>query len=141
MKYINTLFSALILSTISTSSLANQLTPEFVLNEIDVAQKHYMCDSPETAKSALQTLARLLESDQSLALLDKIGPDNLAITYARLGLVYENSGDNLKASDYKAKAVSLMQRHLSEIDWEGMKQLIQFFDSNLKKRDDSVKCS
>lgn len=129
MKHATTLLLTLMLSAMATTVSANKLTAEFVNKEIDYAHTQYLNGSPETAKYALEALARLLESDQSKTLRHDTGPNALALTYARLGLLYDKSGSTVKASDYKAKSISLLQRNMTGVSWEGIVKLLHVLDS------------
>lgn len=129
MKYINKLLLALVLFAMAMVSSANQLTPEFVFKEGEYSHSQYLNGSPETAKYALEAFARLLQSDQSKALLDEIGPNALAMTYARLGVLHEKLGNNTTASDYKAKAVGIFQAMDKRATWEGIKKYLDVLDS------------
>ncbi|BCO19274.1 hypothetical protein KUC3_21310 [Alteromonas sp. KC3] len=88
---------------ISTTSLANQLSSDFLKNEIELAHTQYLNGSPESGLYALQALARMLESDDSSS---SLGPNNLSFTYLRIGLLYEQAGSQAKANAYFNKALS-----------------------------------
>lgn len=84
----------------SSYSLANEISVDFLKNEIQVAHKQYLTGSPESGLYALEALSRLLVTEQS-----KVGPNDLSFTYLRIGLLHEKSGNEPKASLYFSKAV------------------------------------
>jgi hypothetical protein len=54
----------------------------------------------------MESLIRLLESDQSDGLLLKTSPSSISFSYIRLGFLYEKSGLNKKANIAFSKAVA-----------------------------------
>ncbi|MBA6304674.1 hypothetical protein [Colwellia sp. MB02u-14] len=100
--------SSLVAFAVITSniSLANSVSPDFLINEIDTVYKQYLHGSPEVATYALESFVRLLESDQSTELLQKTGPSNLSFSYIRLGFLYEKSGLKQKAAKVFSKGVA-----------------------------------
>jgi hypothetical protein len=89
---------------VSSISVANQISPDFLKEEIKFAHSQYLKGSPESGLYALQALARVLESDQSSSLKSKVGPNNLSFTYLRIGLIYKKLGSESEASEYFNKA-------------------------------------
>lgn len=99
--------SLFILAVITSSiSVANNISSDFLINEIKVTHKAYLQGSPEVATYAMESLIRLLESDQSDGLLLKTSPSSISFSYIRLGFLYENSGLNKKADIAFSKAVA-----------------------------------
>ena len=104
-------------SLASSFTLANDISPDFLKKEIELAQAQYVKGSPESGLYALEALARILESDNSNTLQSEIGPNNLAYTYLRIGLLQEKSGNQSEAkayfnkslSSYKGKAIEIAQ--------------------------------
>ena len=76
-------------SIVSTVSIANAVSSDFLKKEIELAYTQYLIGSPESGLYALQALARILESDSSSS---KLGPNNLSFTYLRIGLLHEQAG-------------------------------------------------
>lgn len=92
---------------VSASAAANNLSADFLKNEIAIAYSEYLQGSPESGRYALKALARILESDNASALNTEVGSNNLSFTYLRLGLLYEKSGNYVEAEASFAKALSL----------------------------------
>jgi tetratricopeptide (TPR) repeat protein len=92
---------------VSASAAANNLSADFLKNEIAIAHSEYLQGSPESGRYALKALARILESDNASALNAEVGSNNLSFTYLRLGLLYEKSGNYVEAEASFAKALSL----------------------------------
>ncbi len=90
-------------SLVSTVSIANEVSSDFLKKEIALAHTQYLKGSPESGLYALQALARILESDDSSS---KLGPNNLSFTYLRIGLLHEQAGSDSKAKAYFNKAQS-----------------------------------
>jgi hypothetical protein len=103
--------SALISSTV----LANAVSADFLKNEIEAAHTQYTSGSNESGLYALETLARLLESDKSSSLQLEVGINNLSFTYIRIGLLYEGSGNESKANSYFTRAVSIYKGEKIEV--------------------------
>ena len=96
-------------------SYANQISSGFLENEIKAAHSEYLNGSIDSGLYALNALARLLESDKSIALSSKTGENNLAFTYLRIGLLHEKSGNKVEADIYFNKALSLYQGESTNI--------------------------
>ncbi len=90
----------------SNLSLANNISSDFLLNEIEISYKIYAYSSPEIGVYALESLIRLQESDRSSELLHKTGPTSLALSYLRLGLLYEKLDLNKEADKVFSKALT-----------------------------------
>tara|TARA_R110002167_G_scaffold11831_6_gene51137 strand:+ start:632 stop:1015 length:384 start_codon:yes stop_codon:yes gene_type:complete len=90
-------------SIVSTVSIANAVSSDFLKKEIELAHNQYLKGSPESGLYALQALAKILESDSSSS---KLGPNNLLFTYLRIGLLHEQAGSDPKAEAYFNKAQS-----------------------------------
>jgi len=90
----------------SNISFANNISPDFLINEIKTAHKVYLHGSTEIAIYAMESIVRLQESDQSNELLRKTGPSGLSFSYIRLGFLYKKSGLMHKADKAFSKAVA-----------------------------------
>ncbi len=88
---------------------ANQISADFVKNEIQIAHTQYLKGSLDSGLYALEALARILESDSSATLQSSIGPHQLAFTYLRIGLLHEKSGNQQQAETFFNKALSAYQ--------------------------------
>ena len=99
----------------SSHTIANEISPDFLKKEIEFAHAQYLQGTPDSGLYALEALARILESDNSSALLSKVGPDNLSFTYLRIGLLHERLGDLSKASSHFDKAINLYKDKNVEI--------------------------
>lgn len=99
----------------SCFSYANQISADFLINEINIAHSEYLNGSIDSGLYALESLARLLESDKSATLLSETGSNNLAFTYLRIGLLHEKSGNKQKADTYFNKALSSYQGEKTDI--------------------------
>ncbi|BFT29042.1 hypothetical protein D210916BOD24_02180 [Alteromonas sp. D210916BOD_24] len=129
MRHSTRIILASILSVSTAFSYANQLDSAFMRNEINLAYQQYMTGSPESAMYALETLTRLLESDQSPALLNDIGPNTLGMTYARLGILHENFGDSGEAEHYRKEAIKCFKSSMNDVSWDGIKAAVHTLDS------------
>ncbi len=99
----------------SCFSYANQISADFLINEINIAHSEYLNGSIDSGLYALESLARLLESDKSATLRSETGPNNLAFTYLRIGLLHEKSGNKPEADTYFDKALSSYQGERTDI--------------------------
>jgi hypothetical protein len=100
--------SSLVALAVITSniSLANNVSPDFLNNEIEVAFNEYLHGSTDVAIYAIESIIRLQESDKSKELLQKTGPASLSFSYIRLGFLYERLGLTEKADKAFSKAVA-----------------------------------
>jgi hypothetical protein len=124
----NILKYSFITLTMLTSNiiLANNLSSDFIKEEIKIAHTQYLTGTDESALYALGALARLLESVKPDILVSEVGPNSLTYTYLRMGLLHEKSGNKSKANLYFTKAVSLyngakvevaqLKRYVKKID-------------------------
>lgn len=96
-------------------TIANEITPDFLKKEIELAHTQYLKGTPDSGLYALEALARILESDNSSTLQSEVGPNNLSFTYLRIGLLHESLGDLSKASSYFDKAINLYKGKNVEI--------------------------
>lgn len=99
----------------SCISYANQISVDFLINELKIAHSEYLNGSIDSGLYALESLARLLESDKSATLMAETGPNNLAFTYIRIGLLHERAGNKRDADTYFNKALSLYQGERTDI--------------------------
>ena len=88
---------------------ANEITSEFLKKELELAHSQYINGSHDSALYALNSLARILELDSAKTLQTEIGPNNLAFTYLRIGIIHEHAGDQQQANSYFAKAMNAHQ--------------------------------
>ena len=100
--------SSLVALAVITSnfSLANNISHDFLIKEVDLAYKEYLHGSLDVATYAMESFIRLQESDQSSELLLKTGPSGLSFSYIRLGFLYEKSGLMQEAKNAFSKAVA-----------------------------------
>lgn len=96
-------------------SYANQVSVDFLINEIKIAHSEYLNGSIDSGLYALESLARLLESDKSATLMLETGPNNLAFTYLRIGLLHEKSGNKQEAITYFNRALISYQGEKTDI--------------------------
>jgi len=96
-------------------SYANQVSVDFLRNEIKIAHSEYLNGSIDSGLYALESLARLLESDKSATLMLETGPNNLAFTYLRIGLLHEKSGNKQEANTYFNRALISYQGEKTDI--------------------------
>ncbi|TWX64088.1 hypothetical protein ESZ36_20660 [Colwellia demingiae] len=120
--------STLIVVTAITSnfSLANNISPDFLLNEIDISYKKYVYSSLEVGIYAMESVIRLQESDRSSELLHKTGPASLALSYLRLGLLYEKLGLNKDADKVFYKAVTSYKSQVTDSENVSLIELKKF---------------
>ena len=107
-------------------SLANNISADFLLNELDISYKKYVNSSPEMAIYAMESVIRLQESDRSSELLHKTGPNSLALSYLRLGLLYEKSGLNREADNVFDKAMTSYQSQFTTTEKVSLIDLKKF---------------
>ena len=112
---------------ISNMVLANEVSPDFLKKEIEIAHTQYITGSGESGLYALETLARLLESDNSNSLQSEIGPNNLSFTYLRIALLHEKSGNKSKANSYFTKALSSYKGEKIEVSQ--LKNVVEELDN------------
>lgn len=110
----------------STFSLANNISPDFLLNEIGISYKKYVNSSPEVGIYAMESVIRLQESDRSSELLHKTGPTSLALSYLRLGLLYEKLDLHKKADNVFYKAVTSYKSQVTDIENVSLIELKKF---------------
>lgn len=111
---------------VSSISVANQISPNFLREEIEFAHSQYLTGTPESGLYALQALARVLESDQSSSLQSEVGPNNLSFTFLRIGLIYEKLGSESEASEYFNKARIAYKGEKVEI--AQLREMVAYFD-------------
>ena len=99
----------------SCFSYANQISVDFLINELKIAHSEYLNGSIDSGLYALESLARLLESDKSATLMSETGPNNLAFTYLRIGLLHEKSGNKREADTYFNRALISYQGEKTDI--------------------------
>ena len=97
------------LVSLAVPTNANEITAEFLKKELELAHSQYIKGSSDSALYALNALARILELDSAKTLQTEIGPNNLAFTYLRIGLIHEHAGDQQQANSYFAKAMNAHQ--------------------------------
>lgn len=116
--------------TLSFASHSNEMSPSFLKKEIDLAHHQYLTGSLDSGKYALEALARLIEADDTGLVQENLGPNNLSFTYLRLGLLHEQSGNQLEANTYFDKALS----HFTgkSITVAELKNLVNTIDSRQK---------
>lgn len=107
-------------------SLANNISADFLLNELDISYKKYVNSSPEMAIYAMESVIRLQASDRSGELLHKTGPNSLALSYLRLGLLYEKSGLNKEADNVFDKAMTSYQSQFTTTEKVSLIDLKKF---------------
>jgi len=127
--------SSLVVIAVITSniSVANNISPDFLNNEIEIAHNKYLSSSTEVAIYALESIVRLLESDQSEDLLYKTGPANLSFSYIRLGFLYEKSGLKEKADIAFSKAVPSYKVAFQEekqVTLKKLKHVVRMLDAH-----------
>jgi len=98
-----------VLVSLAIPTYANEITSEFLKKELELAHSQYIKGSSDSALYALNALARILELDSAKALQTELGPNNLAFTYLRIGLIHEHAGDQQQANSYFAKAINAQQ--------------------------------
>ncbi|RJF35367.1 hypothetical protein [Pseudoalteromonas gelatinilytica] len=98
-----------VLVSLAMPSNANEITSEFLKKELELAHSQYIKGSRDSALYALHALVRILELDSTKTLQTEIGPNNLAFTYLRIGLIHEHAGDEQQANSYFAKAMNAHQ--------------------------------
>jgi tetratricopeptide (TPR) repeat protein len=118
-----------VLALTSSVSIASQISPDFLKTEIDIAHSQYLSGSTESGLYALEALSRLLEATKSGAQDVELGPNNLAYTYVRLGLLHEKAGNQTKATMYFNKATEAYQGADATI--EQLKTAAVMLDSKL----------
>lgn len=120
-------FTLVAITVISSGfSLANNISADFLLNELDISYKKYVNSSPEMAIYAMESVIRLQESDRSSELLHKTGPNSLALSYLRLGLLYEKSGLNRAADNVFDKAMTSYQSQFTNTEKVSLIDLKKF---------------
>ncbi|MDI4668664.1 hypothetical protein MKZ42_11020 [Pseudoalteromonas shioyasakiensis] len=97
------------LVSLAVPTNANEITAEFLKKELKLAHSQYIKGSSDSALYALNALSRILELDSAKTLQTEVGPNNLAFTYLRIGLIYEHAGDQQQANSYFAKAMNAHQ--------------------------------
>lgn len=115
-------------SLVIMTSIANEISSDFLKKEIELAHAQYLQGSTESGLYALQALARILESDKSSSLQSELGPNNLAFTYLRIGLLHEQTGSDSKAKAYFNKALSTYQGN--NIELTDLKAIVTKLDEN-----------
>jgi hypothetical protein len=118
----------------SNFGLANNISPDFLLNEIDISYKKYAYSSPEIGIYALESLIRLQESDRSSELLQKTGPRSLALSYLRLGLLYEKLDLNKEADKVFYKALTSYKSQITDsknVSLIELKKFVIDLDANI----------
>ena len=110
-------------SVVSSVSIANEISSDYLKKEIELAHTQYIQGSIESGLYALQALARILESDSTSS---KLGPNNLSFTYLRIGLLHEKAGSDSKAKPYFNKAKSSYSGKKIEIPQ--LKELVSKLD-------------
>ena len=103
------------LVSLAVPTNANEMTAEFLKNELEIAHSQYIKGSSDSALYALNTLARILELDSAKTLQTELGPNNLAFTYLRIGLIHEQAGEQQQANSYFAKAMNAHQGEKSQL--------------------------
>lgn len=126
LTYNCTLLLALLTTSIAVGA-EQQVSADFVKNELELARSQYLYGSSETGLYALTALARLLESDKSEALLSEVGVNNLSFTYARIGLLLEKSGKTVEAATYFDKALASYQGETTVLS--DLKTMVQQLDA------------
>ena len=103
------------LFSLAVPTNANEMTAEFLKNELEIAHSQYIKGSSDSALYALNALARILELDSAKTLQTELGPNNLAFTYLRIGLIHEQAGEQQQANSYFAKAMNVHQGEKSQL--------------------------
>ncbi|MEQ5873183.1 hypothetical protein J3455_01225 [Pseudoalteromonas sp. NFXS39] len=103
------------LVSLAVPTNANEMTAEFLKNELEIAHSQYIKGSSDSALYALNALARILELDSAKKLQTELGPNNLAFTYLRIGLIHEQAGEQQQANSYFAKAMNVHQGEKSQL--------------------------
>lgn len=103
------------LVSLAVPTNANEMTAEFLKNELEIAHSQYIKGSSDSALYALNALARILELDSDKTLQTELGPNNLAFTYLRIGLIHEQAGEQQLANIYFAKAMNAHQGEKSQL--------------------------
>ncbi|RVU37705.1 hypothetical protein EOE67_09550 [Rheinheimera riviphila] len=116
-----------LMSVTINSAAAAEISADFIKAEIEVAYSQYKTGTPETGIYALETLGRLLKSADSAALQAEIGPNNLPLTYIRIGLLHEKAGDTTKATAFFNQAAELLKDE--KVDIAQLKQKVFQLDS------------
>ena len=93
------------LSLSANLAQANEITADFLKQEIELAYNHYLNAEPQSALYALEALARIIKSDTTGVLLSEVGPNTLCFTYVRIGLLYEKLGKQEQATSAFNQAV------------------------------------
>jgi len=100
-----------VLSLSANLAQANEITSDFLKQEIELAYNHYLNAEPQSGLFALETLARLIESDSTgvlLSLHEKLGnQEQAAIAFSQA--IKSNSG-NAELSVLKASVLKLDEK-------------------------------
>ncbi len=111
---------------IAKQSVATEVSVDLIKKQLEAAHSQYLSGDQQKSVNALEQLAKLLQYHQSPALDSQIGPNNLAYTYLRLGVLYEKSGDTSKATSYFSKA--LLSYKGDKVELEQLKTQVQSLD-------------
>jgi hypothetical protein len=118
----------------SNISVANNISTDFINNEVKITHNEYLHGSPEVAIYAMESLVRLLQTVQSNSLLLKINPSSLSLSYIRLGFLYEKSGLKQKADIAFSKAVASYKSSDNEsenIPLKDLKSFVRYLDARI----------
>lgn len=64
------------------------------------AHKTYLTGSPASRQDAMLSLSKQLEALDSRTMKQVLGPNTLAVTYVRLGILAKENHDNVQAKHY-----------------------------------------
>lgn len=118
------------LVSVAVPTNANEITAEFLINELEIAHSQYTKGSSDSALYALNALVRILKLESAKILQTELGPNNLAFTYLRIGLIHEHAGDQQQANSYFAKAMNAHQGE--EIQLAELKAYVTKLDKSVK---------
>lgn len=107
--------------------MADNVSTDFLNQEIENSYEEYMNGSFETAIYSMKALIRLLEIDSPLASYDKVGPI-LSFTYIRLGFLYEHLSLEQDAHMAFSKGLEVYVNPYNDFPLDELKELVKGVD-------------
>lgn len=115
----------------TTTAYAEDMEMDFIKNEVEISFQQYKDGSIESGIYALESLARLLNQAESSSVRAELGPNILAFTYIRIGLLHEKLGNSLTAEPFFAA----VQQNLSK-EFSAEKVTVNELKSMVKQLDE-----
>lgn len=128
MRFVYLLFILALNSPATASNLSEHVAND-LKNEVLQAHSKYLTGNLESRKTAMLTLSKLLESIEANTRNKIVGPNTLAVTYIRLGILAKESNDLTEAGKYFNQGLTSYHLNDKEMTMETLVETTYMLDN------------